>query len=123
MLDALSIRGDAVLLATGGPERISTGLELLSERRGRRLLISGVHSETSREDLRELIEPNLVEIFDCCVDLGRAAKNTIGNADETARWIEDNEFKTIIVVTAFYHMPRSLAEMSHANPNIIIFLT
>lgn len=118
--EKIEVQGDAIVVLTGGPERISTGLELLSERRGRRLLISGVHSETSREDLRELIEPNLVEIFDCCVDLGRAAKNTIGNADETAQWIKDNEFKTIIVVTAFYHMPRSLAEMSRANPDVII---
>jgi len=115
-----AVEGDAIVVLTGGQDRISAGLELLSKGHGQRLLISGVSSETTREDIRELIEPNLVSTFDCCVDLGWAAKNTIGNADETASWIKDNEFKTIIVVTAFYHMPRSLAEMSHANPDVII---
>jgi uncharacterized SAM-binding protein YcdF (DUF218 family) len=54
------------------------------------------------------------------VELGTQAQNTIGNARETAKWIEENEIDSIILVTAFYHMPRSLAEMQNADPEVFI---
>ena len=34
-----------------------------------------------------------------------------GNATETARWIRSRGYKSIILVTNNYHMPRSLAEL------------
>ena len=57
------------------------------------------------------------EKFNCCVDLGYAALDTIGNADETRRWAEALHYDSLIVVTASYHMPRSLAELARAMPN------
>ncbi len=109
--------GDAILVLTGGEERINTGLTLLASGQGQRVLISGVYEQTTPEDIRELIEPALDAHFDCCVDLGHTAQNTIGNALEAADWVEEHEYKTVIVVTAFYHMPRSLAELREALPN------
>lgn len=113
---AEDVDGDAIVVLTGGEDRINQGLSLLANGQGQRLLISGVHAQTTHEDIRELIEPALATHFDCCVDLDHAAQNTIGNAVEAAKWVNDNGYDTIIVVTAFYHMPRSMAELREALP-------
>jgi uncharacterized SAM-binding protein YcdF (DUF218 family) len=56
--------------------------------------------------------------FDCCADLGFTATNTHGNAMETARWVKAHHFQSLVVVTANYHMPRSITEFSAAMPGI-----
>ena len=108
-------KADAIVALTGGKDRLDAAMALLSAHKGRRLLISGVHQTTPREDLKRLLQdPN--GQFDCCVDMGRVARNTVGNAEETARWARDNGFRSLIVVTAQYHMPRSLLELGFALP-------
>lgn len=109
---------DAIVVLTGGPARLETGMKLLNDDQGKRLLISGVNPIIDREEVRKLIDPAHLTEFDCCVDLDKSAANTIGNATETARWAADHNYRRIIVVTAGYHMPRSLAEMKHAAPGI-----
>jgi uncharacterized SAM-binding protein YcdF (DUF218 family) len=80
-------KGDAVVVLTGGELRVREGFRLFAGGAGRRLLISGVNRATSKDDLRRLsrVEPML---FDCCVDVGYLALDTIGNAAET-RMAED----------------------------------
>lgn len=109
---------DAIVVLTGGKARLEAGMSLLQTKRGQRLLISGVNSSVDRGEIRKLVEASSLDKFDCCVDLDKSATDTIGNADETARWAANNGYKQIIVVTAGYHMPRALAEMSHAEPDI-----
>lgn len=94
------------------------GMNLLNHGQGQRLLISGVNPDIDREEIRKLIDPTYLAQFDCCVDLDKSAANTIGNAAETARWTTDHSYRRIIVVTAGYHMPRSLAEMNRSSPDI-----
>jgi uncharacterized SAM-binding protein YcdF (DUF218 family) len=55
-------------------------------------------------------------LYDCCVDLGFSAVDTIGNARETAAWARANKFRRLIVVTADYHMPRAILELKGALP-------
>jgi uncharacterized SAM-binding protein YcdF (DUF218 family) len=74
-----------------------------------------VHTETSREELFEAAGARSRRAL-CCVDLGRSAENTIGNAGETASWVSSHKFRTVIVVTASYHMPRSLLELDAVLP-------
>jgi uncharacterized SAM-binding protein YcdF (DUF218 family) len=50
-------------------------------------------------------------LFSCCVDIDRAALDTIGNAEESAKWVESHAYDSVILVTNNYHMPRSLLEM------------
>lgn len=108
---------DAIVVLTGGEARIPEAVRLLSEGKGQRLLISGVNPITTKKELA-LLAPNSRGLFRCCIDVDQAARDTIGNADETRAWIERRGFKSLIVVTASYHMPRSLAELRRALPDI-----
>lgn len=106
-------QADAIIVLTGGHARIETGLDLLRQGRARRMLISGVHPDTSEESIRKITGGDRA-LFDCCIDLDRAALNTEGNAAETSKWVRANGFRRVIVVTNNYHMPRSLLEFSRA---------
>ncbi len=108
---------DGIVVLTGGEERLPAAVKLLQEHKGNRLLISGVHQETTRKELLERVGAD-TSLFTCCVDLGRSAGNTIGNAGETAVWAAENKYDSIIVVTASYHMPRTLLELEAASPDI-----
>ena len=107
---------DGIVVLTGGEDRVPAAVRLLQAHKGNRLLISGVHQETTRKALLERVgaDPSL---FTCCVDLGRSAENTIGNAGETAVWAAENDYHSIIVVTASYHMPRTLLELQAVLPD------
>jgi uncharacterized SAM-binding protein YcdF (DUF218 family) len=59
-------------------------------------------------------------LLSCCVDLDRSAVNTRSNAAETRRWARERGFKSLIVVTSNYHMPRAIVELSHAMPDIAL---
>lgn len=116
---AASERADGIVVLTGGEHRLSEAARLLTEGRGRRLLISGVNRITSREDL--LRKSGLdTRLFGCCVDVGYAAHDTMGNATETREWAATRGFGKLIVVTSSYHMPRSLVELSRAMPDVTL---
>jgi len=107
---------EAIVALTGGSlDRLQVGVDLLQEAHGRRLLISGVNPSVKDDELFDLLEvdPRLAQ---CCVDLGRAAEDTLGNASETAAWARRNGFRKIILVTDDYHMPRSVTELRLALP-------
>ena len=110
-------KADGIVVLTGGALRISDALELLSTGHGRRLLISGVNRSTRPYEIARLV-PEHQRLFNCCVDLDHSATNTIGNAVETRRWVLDRGFKSVIVVTANFHMPRAMAELSHELPEV-----
>ena len=106
---------DGIVALTGGSQRIGDAIDLLAKGYGRRLLITGVNERTSREEIARL-NPGQRRLFDCCVDLDYQARNTIGNALATRRWMEDQHFRSLIVVTSNYHMPRTLLELDSALP-------
>ena len=105
-----------IVALTGGDERLSAAVNLLENNSAQRLLISGVHRKTTKEDLKRLAHGGAR--FDCCADLGYAAENTRGNAQEAASWARAHRYKSLIVVTARYHMPRSLTEFHAAMPGM-----
>ena len=101
---------DAIIVLTGGQSRIGAAVDLLKAGKGQRLLISGVHPAADRDDL-SAISGGDTTLFSCCVDIDYAALDTIGNAEESAKWVNTHAYRRVILVTNNYHMPRSLLEM------------
>jgi uncharacterized SAM-binding protein YcdF (DUF218 family) len=100
------LKADGIVALTGGDARLGAAVALLEGGTGKRLLISGVNKASTKAQLRHLA--NGGRRFDCCADIGYAAEDTYGNAEEAAAWTKAHHFKSLIVVTASYHMPRSL---------------
>jgi uncharacterized SAM-binding protein YcdF (DUF218 family) len=114
---ALTRNADGIVVLTGGASRVNDAFELLASKRGRRLLISGVYPATNRGEISRVL-PEYERLFACCVDLDRTAVNTLGNAIGTKRWAQAQGFRSLIVVTSAYHMPRALAELAHQLPGV-----
>lgn len=108
---------DAIVVLTGGTGRIKAGLELLRKDRGKRLLISGVYPATTSKQLSAATKTSK-DLFSCCVDLGKVAQDTIGNALEAADWANKHNYKSLILVTSSFHMPRTLIEFGNAMPGL-----
>ncbi len=120
-MQAVALRyADGIVALTGDDDRIPNALRLLSQGKGRRLLISGVNKSTTTPELVTLNAGSWREtlFFYCCVDVGREALNTEDNAAETTAWVKRQGFKSLIVVTSTYHMPRTLVELRQAMPGI-----
>jgi uncharacterized SAM-binding protein YcdF (DUF218 family) len=113
----LDRRADGIVVLTGGSSRVSDAMELLGSGYGKRLLISGVHPTSAASDISRSL-PDSQSLLRCCVDLDRSAVNTRSNAEQTRRWVRERGFKSLIVVTSNYHMPRAIVELSHAMPDI-----
>jgi len=112
---------DGVVALTGGSaERILSALQLLEAGKAKRMLISGVSRQVTRGELQTLIGADK-PIFDCCVDLGFIATTTAGNAKETADWARGKGYRSLILVTADYHMPRARLELKGAMPGATIY--
>ena len=110
---------DGIVVLTGGSSRVSDAMELLAAGYGKRLLISGVHPTNDASDISRSL-PDSQRLMSCCVDLDRSAINTRSNAAETRRWARERGFRSLIVVTSNYHMPRAIVELSHAMPDVTL---
>jgi uncharacterized SAM-binding protein YcdF (DUF218 family) len=115
-------QAQAIVALTGGSlERLTTGVRLLEEQKGERLLISGVNRIVTDEELLDAALEVDPELSACCIDLGRSAEDTLGNASETAQWAREHRYTRLILVTDDYHMPRSQTELALAMPEAEIY--
>lgn len=110
---------DAIVVLTGGSERLATGIALLRRDLGHKLFISGVYRGVDVQELLHMSRQAPVDL-ECCIVLGYAADDTEGNAVETAEWVRREGYGTLRLVTANYHMPRSLVEFRRALPEVRI---
>jgi uncharacterized SAM-binding protein YcdF (DUF218 family) len=107
---------DAIVVLTGGQGRLEAGLALLSGNRAQRLFVSGVYRGVDVKTLLETLQRSSAGL-ESQIGIGDAT-NTIGNAEETAQWARHYGVRSIRLVTASYHMPRSLMEFRHALPDV-----
>jgi uncharacterized SAM-binding protein YcdF (DUF218 family) len=109
---------DAVVALTGASNaRLTAAIHLLETGKARRALISGVNQKASRADIRGVTRATR-RYYDCCVDLGFSATDTVGNARETAAWASARHYRSLIVVTSDFHMPRAMLELRAAMPGV-----
>jgi uncharacterized SAM-binding protein YcdF (DUF218 family) len=114
------LMADGIVALTGGAERVETALRLLAQGRAEKLLLSGIggRAEFSEFAARAGVEGSRLEQR---VTLGRDAHSTHGNAIETAAWVRREGIRSLIVVTAAYHMPRALIEFHAAMPDVVFY--
>jgi uncharacterized SAM-binding protein YcdF (DUF218 family) len=114
---------DAIVVLTGGGQRLNSGIALLRDGKGQKLFVSGVNPHVHLEELLRSSGDRLEAAHgwaSCCVVLGYQAVDTLGNASETAQWMRQQGFHSLRLVTAWYHMRRSLLEFDRAMPEIEI---
>jgi uncharacterized SAM-binding protein YcdF (DUF218 family) len=111
---------DGIVAFTGGPDRVETALRLLSEGRADHLLLSGIGGGAELPELAHLAGLRATALS-ARVTIGRSALTTRGNALETAAWVRAAEIQSLLVVTASYHMPRAMAELSRALSNVRLY--
>ena len=111
------VNADGIVVLTGGSSRVSDAMELLAGGFGQRLLISGVHRTNGATDISRSV-PDSEKLLACCVDLDHSAINTRSNAVEAGHWAHERGFRSLIIVTSNYHMPRAIVEMSHVMPDV-----
>lgn len=117
---AVPAHADGIVALTGGADRVSAAFHLLAQGRADQMLVTGIGGGAM---LHELTGPARISLRDVAdhVTLGRGAASTHGNAAETAAWASANGIHSIILVTAFYHMPRAMLEMRRALPHLIFY--
>lgn len=108
---------DAIVVLTGGPERIPAAVRLLEQKTARRLLISGVYPATTAQQLSRITQAE-ASLFTCCVDLDKRASDTRGNAAEAADWAARHKFLKLAIVTSDYHILRATVEFARAMPKV-----
>lgn len=117
-------KADAIVVLTGGAERVEHGLEMLAAGSAPVLFITGVGPHVTRAQMLQahaspqaqvniaLQQPEIV--FDY------QAASTQSNAEQTQNFVAHRPIHSIRLVTAHYHMPRSLLEFHRALPNVTI---
>lgn len=108
---------DGIVVLTGDRQRLVAGLDLLRHQPKARLLITGVNPVTGLDDLSAGLGTDFSRLEDR-IDLGHKAADTVGNADEAALWALAHGYHSLTIVTAGYHMPRSLVEFRRRMPNV-----
>jgi uncharacterized SAM-binding protein YcdF (DUF218 family) len=104
---------DAIVVLTGGTNRLQTGIDLLREHKADKLFITGVYRGVEIAELLRLAR-NAPGDLECCIELDYEAGDTVGNAAETARWMNEHGYKSMRLVTSNYHMRRSMLEFRMA---------
>jgi uncharacterized SAM-binding protein YcdF (DUF218 family) len=111
---------DGVVALTGASTaRLTAAVHLLETGKAQRVLISGVNQKVTRADLRGVTKATK-RYYDCCVDLGFRATDTVGNARETAAWAKAHAYRSLIVVTSDFHIPRAMLELRAAMPGLAL---
>lgn len=103
---------DAIVAITGGAGRIERGVELLAQGEGKRLLIAGADPSVTKADLIRRLGGKK-RLVNCCVDLGSESVDTRSNAEESKRWLDQHDYRSLRLITSDWHMRRAAYEFHH----------
>ena len=106
-----------IVVLTGGARRVRMGLRLLRDGDARWLLVSGIGGGADLAALGRRAGFDPLPLAPR-ITLGRGAASTFGNAREAAAWVKEKRLRSVILVTAFYHMPRAMLEFRRAMPGL-----
>lgn len=109
---------DSIIVLTGGKGRIVAGTKLLAQNKANKMLISGVKPQTSLKELK--INQINNKLLTDVIFLDHLSTDTKTNAKESAKWIYNNNFTSLRLVTSDYHILRSLLEFKEQMPGIVI---
>ncbi len=117
-------KAEALVVLTGGTGRVEHGFAMLAEGAAPLLLISGVGERvTEAEMLAEHATPAIrsrITKISAEIVLDHVARSTVSNADQSVAFLAKRDIRTIRLITANYHMKRSLHEFRAANPELDI---
>lgn len=115
----MNVTTDAIVIFTGGYNRVDQGLILFANGKASHLFISGVHPDVTQNDIKRRWAGETA-LPPCCLEVGKNANTTVENARETAAWAEKNDITSIRLVTSNYHMARAKLELSKAMKEVDI---
>lgn len=108
---------DAIVVLTGGQNRLNVAAQLLEDKMAAKLYVSGVDEKVTRAELLGLLGSSR-ELEECCIESGNKAIDTVGNAIETMQWVNINNIESLRVVTSLEHMPRAMVEFRRFMPEV-----
>lgn len=111
-------KADAIVVLTGGRNRLKEAVKLLNNKKADKMFVSGVFKDTSLKALQKRKDVEIINSENIILD--KKSTNTVENAIEASSWVKDNKIKSIYLVTSNYHMPRSMAEFNYRNPKLEI---
>lgn len=104
-----AVKSDAIVVITGGGGRIEHAVDMLGQRKGKRLLIAGADPAVTKDDLVRRLNGQR-RLVQCCVDLGSESVDTRSNAEEARRWLEKKNYRSARLITSDWHMRRAAYE-------------
>lgn len=119
-----AMKTEAIVVLTGGKGRVERGFEMLAQGAAPVLFISGVGEHVTVEQIlaehtsaatRDKILNADVEII-----LDHVARSTVSNADQTSNFLRERRIRSIRLITANYHMKRSMHEFMAVSPGVTI---
>ena len=108
------LSAEGIIVATGGQARLTAGLTLLSQNKAPILLLTGVGEGVTKDMLADSLSLSQDErdLLNCCIELEFIAADTKGNAIAARKWVTEKNLSSVILVTAHYHMPRTMLEFN-----------
>jgi len=110
-------KADGIVALTGGDGRVSEAMALLAEKDAPALLISGAGRGTYLGDFT-VDDAAATTRYAGAITIGHMAATTRGNALETAAWAKARHMRTLLIVTADYHMPRAIFVIGQRLPEV-----
>ena len=107
-------------MLTGGSDRLNTAMDLLASDKADKLFVSGVYRGVDVRQLAGTCSNSRRRSSPAASSWATRPTTPSGNATETADWIAAQGAGSLRLVTANYHMPRSLLEFRRRMPAIEI---